>query len=987
MKLINDNIQTGDYIVERKPLLNIKNKIEDTNILSVSQADSIMSFWENEDIKKAIHSSNTGLFYSLNNFNDLSKKKKKGAILSLTNYLLRMHTRPTPFGLAASFNMQSLNTMGSTEKSKYVNISISSQLMEKIVSTCEDDSMIVEALRLKVNPLHLKREKEVIFLYRDTDSTTSSISKLKSNELIELLISTCHEFVHFQDIFKMVKVQFEEIEIPTFTQFVKKLLRNDFLISNCRRSLSEENPLSEILTILESISPSSENLVKLVSELKEIRSYTNTINHEDYFKVVNSFDTNQNNFAIINEPSFNKWFNIVLIKEEEILNTKLISHSIEIIDEYLSYFSNWNTHNLIPKSLVEFFIGRFGHELVSVKTLVYDSDFYEELIKEKEVDLVNDNYYLLKDKIIEAIYNKEKIVYIDDSLLSELKDPNETNDYIKPNGYELICYLTDELCILEKGIGSNALGKLNGRFLNSLDTLKKDNYQKELSNLLFEEYNENYILAEITCSPYDSKMGNILSSSSIFKYEIPLNTVETKGKIPISLDDLYLGIDNNSFYIWSKSLQKRIIPYQSNSAALNSKLPRMYLFLSKLGLDMQSLISDISTLPELQLPYLPEIRYKNVVVRRAEWKVDSKIIKAAKNGHNFKERMNFWRNRYSVPQIIGLSKGDSPTVYNLENDLHLELLCKELKNSEAESSYYVFIDVKYQLKHGAFSQHIIEVGNATYSPKKITSIAYRKEKQSNAILSIKDNWIYLKIYFNRFQNFEDSILPKLIIEKYKVDLDQWFFVRYKDEKDHIRLRFKVNEDKDIASILRKLTIDLDKLIYDHQVDSYTLDLFEPEYSRYGGEQRFKLMLEWFQEDSEWFFRKGKNTKVPEVVYSTFLILNKLGLTNYEINEVFKVYSLSTKKEYRLVKNSLYKLENSYDADNRTRKVGEKLLELKASLSSMYHEESREIILSLVHMHINRHLGIDREKEFQVYGLVSNFALSMHYLKGDAKDGK
>lgn len=979
MKNVNENIRIGDNIAKRSPLLNIENP---PNIFNLEKSKDIIKYWDQTPVKKAIHSSNIGLYNSLNNFNSLNRKKKKGTLLAFTNYLLRLHSRPTPFALNSIYSMENNHSPYSDENQLTIKLTASSELIKNIENICEEEENILKSLKLKVHPLHLQKKREVIFLYRQSSNKKSSISKLESNELINLIVKECQDFVPYTDVFNFIKTNYPLLEQSDFLTFIKKLLKNDFLISSCRISLVEASPVSKILQILEAIPQRSAVVVNLISEIKTINTFITNIDYNDYFDIFNRFESISTVFNVIPNPSFQKWFNTVLIQGTYVPETSRVVNVINIVDEYMDLFSNWNPHTLIPKNLTNLFIEQFGSNIVSLKDLVYDSNFYEALAEDSVSDLLNHNYEILKAKIIETIMNKKKILNIDDSFVKKLKQPDSYDGFIKPNGYELICYLTEEHCILEKGFGSNSLGKLNGRFLQNLSAEKKESYQKELSILLNDHVNDDYIFAEVTCSPYDTKMGNILSGLSSFKFEIPLNTNVSSDKQSLSLEDLYVGVENDSFYLWSISLNKRIIPYQSNAAALNSKLPRLYSFLVKLGLENQSLISDISILPDTDLPYLPEIRYKNIIIRRAEWKFDDFFIVSANNKEEaLKEHFLNWRRRYSVPQIVGMSTGDAPTAYNLDNKLHIEVLLKEFRNNIESLEDYSFIDLSYQIQPGGFSQYIVGVGNKKFSVPKINNIVYRREQKNSDKLSLKDNWIYIKIYPNRFYSMDNLHFIKNAIKSNTVEFQNWFFVRYKDTKDHIRLRIQTRNSTDTFMALSHITRYLDNLIEDNSVDKYNLDLFEPEYTRYGGKNKFPTIIKWFEEDSEWFFKKEQENIVAETVYSTYLILRFLGFENIDISELFDSHSLNTKKKFREYRSLLYSYCESTESTENMNTVETILNDIRKNLLSMHKQESKEIVLSLLHMHINRHVGIDRQQEFEIYGLVSNLALSLNYLKG------
>ena len=101
---------------------------------------------------------------------------------------------------------------------------------------------------------------------------------------------------------------------------------------------------------------------------------------------------------------------------------------------------------------------------------------------------------------------------------------------------------------------------------------------------------------------------------------------------------------------------------------------------------------------------------------------------------------------------------------------------------------------------------------------------------------IGDEWLYYKIYCG--YKTADTILTEIVkplteevIESETID--KWFFIRYADPKEHIRLRFHMVEKRNISLIIQKMNELLNPFIEAGLVWKVMLDTYNREIERYG----------------------------------------------------------------------------------------------------------------------------------------------------------
>lgn len=117
---------------------------------------------------------------------------------------------------------------------------------------------------------------------------------------------------------------------------------------------------------------------------------------------------------------------------------------------------------------------------------------------------------------------------------------------------------------------------------------------------------------------------------------------------------------------------------------------------------------------------------------------------------------------------------------------------------------------------------------------------------------IGDEWIYFKIYCG--PKSADIILTK-VISPLTHDLlsngiiDKWFFIRYADPKQHLRVRFHYNNSENIIVIINAINKLIKTYVEQGMVNNILIDSYIRELERYGNKS-IELAEELFFYDSQ-----------------------------------------------------------------------------------------------------------------------------------------
>ena len=186
---------------------------------------------------------------------------------------------------------------------------------------------------------------------------------------------------------------------------------------------------------------------------------------------------------------------------------------------------------------------------------------------------------------------------------------------------------------------------------------------------------------------------------------------------------------------------------------------------------------------------------------------------------------------------------------------------------------------------------------------------------------IGSEWLYYKIYTG-VKTADIILLEKLypIIEKLKSEkiIDKWFFIRYNDPHEHIRIRFYSKSHQNSAIAINQLYPVFNELLEQDIIWKIQADTYQRELERYG-ENTIEESETLFWLDSEMIVKylalKSSFTNLNTSLFFSFLTIdsffNLFSLTNTEKLDIMNNLQLSFKKEFNVDKTLKKEFDKNY----------------------------------------------------------------------------
>ncbi len=691
--------------VVRTPLLSF-NQFEDIlNRLQKNEED-FKTILQDKAILEAIYLGSPVLYDEIIKFLDNKLTDKKDAErlkYSVLRYITRMSTRCTPFGLFAGCTMGNTNDnteITLSERNKYTrHTRLDMNYLCALSQDIAKIPIVKQTIKFYPNTSIYEYGNQIRYVeykYLKT-KRMHSITSIDNSEYVQKVLEKAKEGSRLHELAEIVVE--EDITIEDATFFIEELVNSQLLVNELEPAITGEGNFKQLLKVLEQIPEIEDIYIKL----KKIDLLLNNIDTnpvgetQDYYNQI---------IEIVKELKTE--FEIKFLFQSDMVKPTIKSTlSKEIIDdiyEGLVLFnkltpkqSNNTTLSEFAKSYYERYEGQSMPLLKVLDTelgIGYKQNSGLEgdinpLIDDIGVPQVSNNSIDIQWNGIQSVLHKKFLTAYSEKK-TEIEITDKDFEKIKPNWddlpstisvmCEIFSYTEENKSIFLHSAGGSSAANLLGRFCHTDEELH--NYVLNITQTE-EELNPEIIFAEIVHLP-ESRIGNILLRPILRKYEIPYlakSVVDREFQLPMS--DLYVSVESNIVKLYSKRLNKQIIPRLSSAHNYSFGAMPVYHFLCEL--QTQNLRGGIgfnwSNLTN-EYAFLPRIKYKNLILSLAHWTIkkdDFKDFFEIKNDTELIEKLDIWRKELQIPRYTVMPDGDNEMFVDFENIVSIKTLFSIVK--------------------------------------------------------------------------------------------------------------------------------------------------------------------------------------------------------------------------------------------------------------------------------------------------------------------
>jgi thiopeptide-type bacteriocin biosynthesis protein len=368
---------------------------------------------------------------------------------------------------------------------------------------------------------------------------------------------------------------------------------------------------------------------------------------------------------------------------------------------------------------------------------------------------------------------------------------------------------------------------------------------------------------QVSWRPRQTRAGNTERAPWWLEHRLPVGWFDDRGSEGVlGLDDIVVTASTEWFHVFSRSLGTELAPNRGH--LLNYALaPNAVRFLIDVTMNRPQPSRHWDWGQLETLPFLPRVRYGRTVLTQARWLPNRTLYDSADLPFGeWVERFTTWRRRWRVPRSVEMAFMDLRVRIDLDEPHHLDLLRQQLR----KSPWTVLTEVpdieSYGWLSGPGGVHANEIvfplvarrdpTTPHTSAHRPTAARLRPRPEEHSIgHSPGGEWLYAKLYCPR--GLQDRLLaghlPQFVTAVDDV-VDRWFFVRYWDDAGHhLRLRFHGDPAVLGSRALPALHDWADGLRRAGLGGALVLDTYHPELERYGGPAAITMAEQVFHADS------------------------------------------------------------------------------------------------------------------------------------------
>ncbi|WP_411145889.1 lantibiotic dehydratase [Streptomyces sp. x-80] len=398
------------------------------------------------------------------------------------------------------------------------------------------------------------------------------------------------------------------------------------------------------------------------------------------------------------------------------------------------------------------------------------------------------------------------------------------------------------------GTGSQVAGAAPGRWIRWLPQLapRED-----------PDFGHGPMVAEIVCRPRTAVAGALAGETGAAPWRIPLDLPARPRDI--RLDDLAVTTTGTHLQLWSTRHHRPVIPVLYNRLAPRLLPPAAYA-LHLLGHAGTRPWHPWNWGPLNCWPYTPRVRYRDVLLAPARWRLPEALTTAAHHHTPFEERLANWRTttRLTPPAVLLAEEADRRLTLDLRQRDHRELLRRSIhRGTRILAEPFAGPEDLAVVDGPNGAHHVIDLvvplsrRHTPHTPPTDPRNALRTPGTGTYLPG--GEWLSAALAAPA--RLHNTVLTELapLLNHLPVDVDRWFWLRYTTPAlgPHLRLRFHATPHTLATDVQPRLSELSDHLRSRGLLGPGTLHLepYEQEIERYGGPQAITAVERLFSTDS------------------------------------------------------------------------------------------------------------------------------------------
>ncbi|MFI7356231.1 lantibiotic dehydratase [Streptomyces avidinii] len=780
------------------------------------------------------------------------------AALSVARYLLRAHGRPTPFGHFAGVTTAGFGGPARADWGhEHLPVArASAEWVEEIIARLEAVPELLERLRVVTNTTLAERGDRLVVPYQaDARAARQRAveASVRMTRPVAAVLTAAQTPTSVGNVIAKVLAEFPSAGKATVDGFVRELMGVGVLISSLHAPSTETDALGYLLDQLDAVG--ADDVVDASEIIASLRAAHSDLQHVGRHEAAGARmralapGLRRDPVAVDTRLAGTVVLSAAVAQEAERAALLLARVSPAPFGT-----ADWKAYHMR-------FYERFGiGSMVPLLDVVADSgigypDGYPGTGPAEHKPRLTDRDRVLLRLAQQAVLDGRREVLLDKATIDALtvgSEPARLPPHLEI-GFRL---RAPEIGALDRGgfrlevvSVSRGAGVGTGRFLSVLDSAQRQGLIDELSALPASD--PDTVAMQLSFPPLLPDSAHVTRTPRVLPTVISLAEHRPPADDVLTVDDLAVGCDGRRMYLAAPGRGHRVEAVGMHALNLNTHTPPLARFLTELSRAQCAQATVFDWGAAAQLPYLPRLRSGRIILAPARWRLDAGELPAANRPwEEWDAAFGIWRDARKLPLVVHVGEGDRLLPLDLTVPAHRALLREGLDRAGAVTVAEAPTAAELGWCGGRAHEIVVPLKASRPPawprlPKPTSARTVRRDLvHTPAVSPILLASMYGDI--RRQDTLLGEHLPDLLD---RLGAPPWWFVRFRDPHQHLRLRFALPTADAFATTAGTVSAWADELRRAGLLSDLRYATSYPEMGRWGEGSAWAAAEEVFRADS------------------------------------------------------------------------------------------------------------------------------------------
>ncbi|MFC8895784.1 lantibiotic dehydratase [Streptomyces cinereoruber] len=742
--------------------------------------------------------------------------------LSLARYLLRAGHRATPFGLfagvtTATFGDQTDSTWG---EEHVVVARAGAEWMSRLVERLEKSGELLPRLSVVVNNTAFVRDGHLIVPYQEDGLPNRRRAVEMSVELsapVRSVLTATETPIRVEDLAGKLAAEFPAVQPERVHGLLAGLIRRRVLITDLQAPATEPDALGYVLAQLDAVH--ADTLVPLAQTVQDLRAIHAALPQCD------SPGDRETVAARMRElvPGLRRHpLALDLCLDARLQLPGEVAREVERAGALLARLSTrpygsrgWGEYH-------QRFYERYGiGTMVPLLDVVADSgigypDGYPGAPAGARRQVSPRDDVLVRLAQAAALDGHDEVVLTDEMVAALNVGPEEPR--VPPHlevGVRLHAgsieearhgRFTIEVASVSRGVGVSA-----GRFVSVLGSAAREALCAELVDLPTADPGTDP--AQLSFPPLLPDTAHVTRTPPLLPLLISLQEHRPPSGTVLTPADLAVACDGRRMYLAAPGLGRRIEAVGMHALNLTEHTPPLARLITELSRAQCAQVTVFDWGAAATMPFLPRLRYGRIVLAPARWRLETADLPGPdRSGAEWSLALIGWRERRRLPQHVQLVQDDRLLPLDLVQPSHRSLLRQHLDRTSSAVLTEAPRPEAYGWSQGRAHDIVVPLKAARPAAWPPLPHPTRARALSRAQTQMPGTSSVLLTALYGDLRRQDAVLARHVPDLlHRLGCPPWWFIRFRDPDQHLRLRIALKDPEDFADTARTVSAWADEL--------------------------------------------------------------------------------------------------------------------------------------------------------------------------------